>query len=81
MISAILLFIILSLPLFSIERRLPLNIWFPSDWRNSEIGYWMAYTFVIIGVIFAMVATFFYHSITVCDDELLYKISNIGKSV
>ncbi len=59
MLLSILLFIILSLPFFSSEKRLPLNIGFPLDWKNSAIGYWLAHTFVITAVILAMIVTFF----------------------
>ncbi|XP_037028512.1 odorant receptor 94b-like [Bradysia coprophila] len=59
MLLAIFLFIILSLPFFSSERRLPLNVGFPLDWKNSIVGYCLAHTFVVAAVIFAMVVTFF----------------------
>lgn len=38
---------ILYLPIFSVEKRLPLNIGFPFDWRTSEIAYWIAYFYTI----------------------------------
>nr|QGW45403.1 odorant receptor 30 [Bradysia odoriphaga] len=53
------LFIITSLPFFSSERRLPFNIAFPLDWKNSTVGYCLAHTFVVVAVIFAMVVSFF----------------------
>lgn len=56
---SILIFIVLSLPIFSTERRLPLNVAFPLDWKNSTLFYCLGYTFVLTGVIYAMVVTFF----------------------
>lgn len=59
MVVAIFLFTILSLPFFSSEKRLPLNVGFPLDWKESLLGYWLAHTFVITAVVFAVVVTFF----------------------
>lgn len=56
---AILLFIILSLPVFASEIRLPLNVGFPLDWKTSLLSYWLAHSFVITAVVLAMVVTFF----------------------
>lgn len=30
------------------QRNLPLNIAFPLDWNNSEIGYWVAFVYLAI---------------------------------
>lgn len=59
MLSSISFFIIMSLPFFSSETRLPLNIGFPLDWRSSTISYVLAHSFVVIAVVVAMVVTFF----------------------
>lgn len=37
------------------EKTLPVNIAFPLDWKNSEIGYWMAYIYLLIQCIFTSV--------------------------
>lgn len=39
-------FIILYLPIFSNERRLPVNIGFPFNWKDSDIAYWTAYLYI-----------------------------------
>lgn len=43
-------FIIISLPVFSSERRLPLNIAFPWDWKTSDVAFWTAFLIAILGV-------------------------------
>lgn len=52
-------FLILSLPIFSSEVTLPLNVGFPLDWKHSRINYWLAHSFISIGVIVVAVVTFF----------------------
>lgn len=44
------------LPLFSDQRRLPVNLWFPLYWKNNVIFYWVAYAFVAIGTTISVVA-------------------------
>lgn len=52
-------FIVLTLPVFSAERRLPVNVAFPFDWKNCLLFYWMGHTFVISGVVCVTIATYF----------------------
>lgn len=59
MSMAMFLFAIFTLPFFSSERRLPLNIGFPLDWRKSLFAYCLAHSFVIVAVVFALAVTFF----------------------
>lgn len=59
MALSISLFIIFSLPFFSTERRLPLNVGIPFDWRNSTISYALAHSFIVIAVVFATIVTFY----------------------
>lgn len=52
-------FHIVTLPIFSTEVALPLSIGFPFDWRNSRINYWLAHSYIAIGILTAAVAYFF----------------------
>ncbi|XP_037040295.1 putative odorant receptor 71a [Bradysia coprophila] len=38
-------------PFFGNERLLIMDIAFPLDWKNSEIGFWMAYIFFVISLV------------------------------
>lgn len=49
---------ILYLPIFSYGKKLPLNIWFPFDWKNSEIAYWTAYFYILFIFIFTILYMF-----------------------
>lgn len=46
MVFAAFIFIMI-LPAFSIERKLPFDVAFPFDWKNSKFIYWVAYTYVV----------------------------------
>lgn len=48
--------IIFYLPLFSTQKRLPLDLWFPFDWKNCLICYCMAYISLSIAILIAIVA-------------------------
>lgn len=37
--------------LFTTPRQLPFRAWYPVDWRNDENGYWMAYSYQVLGMI------------------------------
>lgn len=50
------LLVTFSLPVFSSEIRLPFNIWFPLDWKNNSISYWIAFAFVFCGMIGSLMA-------------------------
>lgn len=52
-------FYIITLPVFSTDLALPLNIGFPLDWRNNRLNYWLAHSFIAIGLLMAAVAYFF----------------------
>lgn len=47
--------LVYSLPIFSNERKLGLNIGFPLDWRNNEIAYWTAYFYIMYCYMFSIV--------------------------
>lgn len=42
-------------PIFSEEKKLPLNIAFPLDWRNSQYAYWTAYVYLMYCLLFSMI--------------------------
>lgn len=50
---------IVSLPIFSNEKHLPFNIYFPLDWKQSEVVYWIAYIFVMYEVVLSWMCTLF----------------------
>lgn len=52
-------FHIITLPVFSTEVALPLSIEFPLDWKNNRISYWLAHSFIAIGIFTAAIAYFF----------------------
>lgn len=52
-------FHIVTLPIFSTEVALPLSIGLPFDWRNNRINYWLAHSYIAIGILIAAVAYFF----------------------
>lgn len=47
------------LPFLGDEKKLFFNIGFPFDWRNSEFGFWLAFTFITVEVILSCVAFLF----------------------
>lgn len=49
---------IISLPLFSNEKHLPLNMYFPIDWKNNELVYWLVFLFVVYTLLSTGVCTF-----------------------
>ncbi len=55
----VLAFHIVTLPIFSTEVALPLSIEFPLDWKNNRINYWLAHSFIAIGIVIAAIAYFF----------------------
>lgn len=44
--SANIVLIIFKLPIFTNEKQLPLNFYFPFDWKMSEFRFWIVYAFV-----------------------------------
>lgn len=40
-------------------KDLPAKIAFPMDWKNSEIGYWCAFTFFVVALVYSMVIFLF----------------------
>lgn len=52
-------FHIVTLPVFATEASLPLSIGFPLEWKNNQINYWLAHSFIAIGILTAAVAYFF----------------------
>lgn len=59
MLCAQLVFVaVICLPVFSAKKRLPLNIGFPSNWKNSEIVYWLAVVYLMCSIIMSIVCSF-----------------------
>lgn len=59
LLCAVVILMITALPVVSTERRFPLNIYFPLDWRNNELYYWIIYTFVSYELFMSVVCTTF----------------------
>lgn len=47
--------VIFHLPIFSSERNLPLNIWFPFDWKNNAVIYWTAFAYVSMAILITII--------------------------
>lgn len=72
-------------PFFGNERKLFFSIAFPLDWRNSEIAYWMAFSFLFttvtlctISVLFAILKWYFLSNCTMKYELLGNQLRNIG---
>lgn len=83
--------IISSVPLVTMssfvtnEKRLPLNVAFPMDWKHNELVYCVAFAYVTIGIIFSVVFNFlsniiWYIMMNYCIkyEVLLHQLRNIG---
>lgn len=51
--------ILIALPIFTSELILPLNFYFPLNWKQSKIMYWMGFTLVVYELIMSYLVTFF----------------------
>lgn len=54
-------FHIVTLPIFSPEGEvtLPVSIGFPLDWKNDRVNYWLAHSFIAMGIVTVMIVYFF----------------------
>lgn len=48
---------IITLPIFSNEKKLPLDIYFPLDWKHNEFYYWIGFLFVDYEMVSAIVTS------------------------
>ncbi|XP_037040293.1 odorant receptor 43a-like [Bradysia coprophila] len=74
-------------PFVGNEKSLILDIAFPLDWRNSEIGFWMAYIFFVTGLVLTLPAMAFsvliWYLLLHCSlryNVLGSEISNMGRA-
>lgn len=44
--STIVIMVTINLPIFSMEKRFPFNVFIPLDWSSNETYYWIIYIFV-----------------------------------
>lgn len=58
-VSAVLTMIIIALPIISNEKRLPLNIYVPLNWKTNDIYYWLTFAFNTYEASITIVCTFF----------------------
>lgn len=56
-----------------IEKKLPFNIGFPLDYRNSEIGYWTAFVYLGIQILYTTVICLF--TVTIWYLMLIFSIN------
>lgn len=47
LLGAVIAMTIITSPIISTTKQLPMNIYFPMDWKHNELFYWIAFTFVI----------------------------------
>lgn len=52
---SLVVFNVLTLPIISNTKRLPLNLYFPLNWKENEISYWIAFTFTGCEIMFISV--------------------------
>lgn len=52
---SLVVFNILTVPVISNTKRLPLNLYFPLNWRENEITYWIAFAFSGFQIMFVAV--------------------------
>lgn len=79
----------LSFIFYGVEgrKRLFLNIAFPLDWKNSEIGYWVTFSYLVIEIIYCtvifflnIIIWFLMHSLTIKYDILGNQLRRMGSS-
>lgn len=75
---------ILSLPVFSSEKLLAVGIWFPLDWKNSNIAFWLAngtlYIFCLVTLLSALLSIIVWYLMLNCSikyDMLAHQFRNI----
>ncbi len=73
-------------PFVGTEKKFFFQIGFPLDWRKSEVGYWMAYIFIVtvaaIGVISVTFSVFVWYLMANCSwryEVLGLKIRKMGE--
>lgn len=58
-VSTIVILTILALSRVSSDKQLPLNIYIPFDWKNSQITYWIIFGFNLYALIIILAGIFF----------------------
>lgn len=56
LVSSVIAMTIITSPIFSNEKMLPMNIYFPLDWKNNELFYWIAFLFVNYEMMISLVS-------------------------
>lgn len=51
--------IIFKLPIFTVDKQLPLNLYFPFDWKVNNFRFWATYTFVSYEQVLSSTCTLF----------------------
>ncbi len=59
MSSSITVLIVSSMPFFSAERRLAVNIKFPFDWKTNALFHWCGWFFIAVALMYASLVTYF----------------------
>lgn len=74
------------LPFVGSEKTLFFEIWFPLDWKNNELGFWLATIFVFVGASLTVVAgwssVFIWYFLLHCSlryEELGSELRNLGQ--
>lgn len=75
--------------MFSFEPMLPYPGWYPINWKNDMLNYWIAYMYQVIGVTFQtstiillqLLSIYFMTVIGAQLDILKYRLKNLGNSM
>lgn len=90
LLASMLLYVIIaltitSLPIFSKEKKLPVNLYFPVNWKENELFYWMAFAFVdylfITSVVIALMNMIIWYIMMSCAikyEIMCNEFRNIG---
>lgn len=72
-------------PFIGNERTLFFNIIFPLDWKNDQIAYWIAFSFVfteevivIIAILFSVIKWYLMLNNAIKSDVLAHQLRNLG---
>lgn len=83
----LLMSIIFKLPIITKQKSLPVNIYFPMDWKNNEVTYWIAFSFtgisIMVVVVYSVTNPVIWYLMMCC--AMKYQIlgnefSNLGKN-
>ncbi len=85
LLFAVIAMTIITSPIVSNDKMLPMNIYFPLDWRHNELFYWIAFTFVVYEMMISMSSSllnpiiwYLMMSCAIKYQVLGYELKNLG---